>query len=163
LLSKLEKIGKAFEDALLVLILGSMILLAAVQIFLRNFFDIGFIWTDELLRVLVLWIAVAGAVAASRKDRHISIAILDRYVPATATRWVEVFLDGFTAAVCGLIAWHSALFVYSAYEYGDTLLGDFPAWILQAVMPVGFSLIFWRYLVFITRGIRGVKRVEPVQ
>ena len=67
---RLEKTGKALEDGLLVLIVTVMILLAAMQIFLRNFFDIGFLWTDELLRLLVLWLAVAGAVAASRKDRQ---------------------------------------------------------------------------------------------
>jgi len=163
LLSRLEKAGKAFEDGLLVLILGSMILLAATQIILRNFFDIGFSWTDELLRMLVLWLAVAGAVAASRKDRHISIALLDRYVPPSATRWVEFFLDLFTAGVCGLICWHSTTFVWSGYQYGDTLLGDIPAWILQMVLPIGFGLICWRYLIFATRGALGKQRAEPVR
>ena len=54
ILSALEKAGKALEDAVLVLILSAMIALAAGQIFLRNLFDIGFFWSDELLRLLVL-------------------------------------------------------------------------------------------------------------
>jgi len=28
------------------------------------------------------------------------------------------------------------------------LLGDIPAWLLQAVLPVGFALIAWRYFRF---------------
>jgi TRAP-type C4-dicarboxylate transport system permease small subunit len=73
-----DKTGRLLEDAVLVSILSGMILLAAGQILLRNVFDVGFIWTDELLRMLVLWIALAGAVAASRADKQINIAVLDR-------------------------------------------------------------------------------------
>ena len=43
---RLEAAGRMAEDAVLVVILTSMILLAAGQIVLRNFFDIGFIWGD---------------------------------------------------------------------------------------------------------------------
>ena len=77
-LERLERFGRVAEDALLVLILSSMILLAAGQIVLRNVLDIGFIWGDEALRLMVLWLAVAGAVAASRTDKHINIDVLDR-------------------------------------------------------------------------------------
>ena len=63
-LNRLERIGKALEDAIMVILLAGMILLAAGQIILRNVFDLGFIWTDELLRLLVLWLAVAGGVEA---------------------------------------------------------------------------------------------------
>lgn len=159
--NRLEKAGKAFEDALLVVILGGMVLLAAAQIVLRNFFDIGFIWSDELLRLLVLWLAVAGAVAASRKDRHISIAVLDRFLPASVNRFVRVMLDLFSAAVCAIIAWHSLKFVMGSYEYDDRLLGNVPAWVLQSVMPAGFALIAWRYSVFALRGVAGKQRAEP--
>jgi TRAP-type C4-dicarboxylate transport system permease small subunit len=162
-LNRLENAGKAFENALLVIILGSMILLAATQIILRNFFDFGFIWSDELLRMLVLWLAVAGAVAASRKDRHISIALLDRFLPPPMLRLSNIILDLFTASVCGLIAWHGAAFVRDGYAYGDTLLGNVPAWIPQLILPVGFALISWRYLVFATRGIIGKQRAERAQ
>lgn len=163
MIQRLEKAGKAFEDALLVLVLGAMILLAAAQIVLRNFFDIGFIWTDELLRLLVLWLAVAGAVAASRKDRHISIAVLDRFLPDKAARIVRIVLDVFSSTVCALIAWHSLRFVMGSYEYDDRLLGDVPAWILQSILPAGFALITWRYLLFALRGILGRQRAEPVR
>ncbi len=157
-LGRLEKAGKALEDAILVLILSSMIALAGGQILLRNLFDIGFFWSDELLRLLVLWLAVAGAVAASRKDRHISIAVLDRFLSATQQRFNKIFLDSFTAVICALIAWHSASFVRTSFEFGDTMLGDVPAWLPQVVLPVGFALISWRYALFALRGILGAGR-----
>jgi TRAP-type C4-dicarboxylate transport system permease small subunit len=48
------------EDALLVVLLSTMIVLAGTQIILRNFLDSGFVWIDPLLRVLVLWLGLLG-------------------------------------------------------------------------------------------------------
>ena len=123
-------------------------LVAAGQIVLRNFFDIGFIWVDESLRLLVLWLAVAGAVAASRSDRHINIAVLDRFLSGRWKAAKDLLVHGFTAGIAAVVAWHGALFVLTSREFGDLLLGGVPAWWLQAVLPVGFGLIAWRYVVF---------------
>jgi TRAP-type C4-dicarboxylate transport system permease small subunit len=151
ILSRLEKVGKAGENAILVVILSGMILLAAGQIVLRNFFDIGFIWADELLRLMVLWIAVAGAVAASRSDKHINIAILDRFLVGRSAQAVRCIVHLFTAGVSTIVCYHSVAFVRTSHEFGDVLLGGIPAWMLQAILPIGFGLIAWRYAVFALR------------
>jgi TRAP-type C4-dicarboxylate transport system permease small subunit len=144
-----DRLGRALETGLLVLILGSMILLAFAQIVLRNFADIGFLWGDELLRMLVLWVALAGAVAASRSDKHINIAVLDRFLPPRLKSLVQLLAHLFTAAICAVVAWFSFQFVLTSKEYEDLILGDVPAWILQSILPIGFGLISWRYSLFV--------------
>ncbi len=153
LFSRLDRWGRAGEDAVLVAILTGMVLLAAGQIVLRNFLNVGFIWGDELLRLMVLWIAVAGAVAASRNDKHINIAILDRFLPGRLKIASRIVIDLFTSVICGVVAWYSLLFVRTSHEFGDLLLGGVPAWILQAVLPVGFGLICYRYGLFTIKGV----------
>jgi TRAP-type C4-dicarboxylate transport system permease small subunit len=148
LLGKLEKAGTLAEDAVLLVILISMILLAGAQIFLRNFFDYSLFWGDEMLRLMVLWLTVAGGLAASRMDKHISIEVLDRFMPAGMQLFTKILIDLFTAAICGLFSWHSARFVRGSYEFGDTLLRDTPAWMLQIILPVGFGLMAYRHLVY---------------
>jgi len=157
-LKRLEAAGRWVEDAVLVLILTGMIVIAAGQIVLRNFFNVGFIWGDELLRLLVLWIAVAGAVAASRTNKHINIAILDRFLPGHMMRVVNVLIHGFTAVVSGLVAWYGLEFVQMSREFGDELLGGVPAWLLQSVLPLGFALIAYRYALFAVTGLAGLLR-----
>ena len=157
---KLEKAGTYAEDMVLLIILIGMILLASAQIFLRNFFDTSLFWGDEMLRLMVLWLTVAGGLAASRMNKHISIAVLDRFLPDGMQAVIKVFIDLFTAAVCGLFSWHSARFVMGSYEFGDTLLKNTPAWMLQIILPVGFGLMAYRHLVLATKHLFGL--VNPV-
>ena len=69
LLSRLDRLGQLLENIALVVMLGGMILLAFGQIILRNFLDTGFIWIDPLLRVMVLWIGMIGALAVKAARR----------------------------------------------------------------------------------------------
>lgn len=145
---RLRRICTVCEDTLLALMLFGMIGLGALQIVQRNFFDSSFVWTDELLRLLVLWIAMAGAVAASRDDRHIVIDLLSRFLSDRHALSVRSILDLFTLSICALLAWHSGRFVYGEWEYGATLLGGLPAWPFQAVIPIAFAIIAYRYTLF---------------
>ena len=148
-LTNLGKAGVAVENSLLVLLLLGMIGLSASQIVLRNFFDIGFFWTDELLRLLVLWIAVVGAVAASRTDKHISINLVENFLSERSQQWVKLLTHIFSAAICGAVTWVSIQFVLTSKAYQDLLLGGVPAWWLQLILPVGFGLICYRYVLFL--------------
>lgn len=146
---RLRRICTICEDSLLAVILLSMIGLGALQIVQRNVFGTSFIWTDELLRLLVLWIAMAGAVAASRDDRHIIIDLLSRFLDEKYALIVRTVIDLFTVAVCALLAWHTARFVYGEREFGATLLDGLPAWPFEAVIPVAFAIITYRYTLFL--------------
>lgn len=136
---------------MLMFILVGMVLLAGTQILLRNFFDYSLFWGDEMLRLMVLWLTVAGGLAASRVGRHISLEVLDRFLPARLQLATQIIIDLFTAAVCALFSWHSALFVISSYQFGDTLMNNTPAWMLQVVLPVGFGLMAYRHLVWVIK------------
>ena len=146
-MTSLIKLTHRFEDSLLLLLLFSMVLLAAGQIILRNFFDFGFIWVDPLLRLLVLWTGLIGATVASRDNRHIRIDLLSRYLSRHAHLVIQFFVGLFTAFICAVIAWHGARWVL--LDYQDQLPGfeNLPAWILEIIIPVAFGLIALRYLI----------------
>lgn len=155
-LARADRAGQFVENVALVAVLTAMILLAAAQIFLRNFLDSGFAWADEALRLMVLWVAMLGAVAASRDNRHISIDALSRILPPAPRAWAAIIVRAFTSAVALLIAWYSLEFVAESREFGDRLLDDLPAWWFQAILPVGFLLIGYRYAIWFLRALRDV-------
>jgi len=61
-----ERWGEWVENALLFVLLSGLILLASSQIFLRNILSMGFPWADGVIRLMVLWLGLAGGIAASR-------------------------------------------------------------------------------------------------
>ena len=89
----------AAEDALLIGLLGSMILIGASQIFMRNVLGEGLGWADESQRLLVLWIGMLGAMAASRNGRQLRIDLVSRYLQGLPRRLIESLADLLTAAV----------------------------------------------------------------
>ena len=135
------------EDGFLVSALISMLMLAVVQICLRNFYDSGLLWAESFLRILVLWIAMLGAMVATRESNHISIDAFSRYLGPTLRKLVQMVTNLFSAAVCGVVAYYSFIFVGFEYEEGRIAFADVPTWICQSIIPVGFSVMSVRFLI----------------
>jgi TRAP-type C4-dicarboxylate transport system permease small subunit len=151
MLEKAEKIGRYLENAVLSVLLLSMIGLGAAQILLRWSGEGSFAWGDEAIRLMVLWIALVAGIAAAREDRHIAIDVLSRFLQSRTQAAVSIVIDLFTALVCVVLAWFSLGMVRFAIEDGDILLGGLPAWWFQIILPVGFALIAYRYVIWILR------------
>lgn len=150
LLARLDRVGRRLEDIALVLLLCGMMLLAVGQIVLREVFSTGFVWADELVKLMLLWLAMVGSIAASRDDRHIRIDALSHLFPPLAIRITRLIVDSFAAAVCAVIAWHAYRYIRLVdIEFGDTVLLDTPAWIAHAIVPLAFLLVSYRFVVLV--------------
>lgn len=145
-LVRAEKLGRGLENALLIVLFAGLSTLAFAQIVLRNVFSIGLPWADGIIRLAVLWLAVIAAIAASRDGKHIAINLAERLLPNRLRRPVEALMDLFTGSVAALLAWHSWSFVRDSRAFEDVLLGTWPAWIFQSILPIGFALVCYRYL-----------------
>ena len=147
LFERLDKAGTALETIMLVSMLTAMMLVAVSQILLREVFGTGLGWADELVRLMVLWLALVGSIAACRENRHIRIDALSHVLPEVAVNVIRVLVDVFAAVVCGIIAVQAWRYLQIEIEYEDTVLVNTPAWIAHSVMPVAFALISYRFLV----------------
>ncbi len=140
------RIINRLEDGFLVSMLFVMVVLAIAQIIYRNVFGEGIVWIDPLLRVLVLWVAIGGAMVATRTNNHIRIDYFTRYFSKSVLQYVQRAVYLFSAGICGLISWHAARFVQLDYEYQTIAFANVPAWFTELVIPVGFLLMSLRYL-----------------
>ena len=161
IVKRLEAAGRLAEDTLLVATLMGMLVMAVGQIVLRNLFDTGFVWSDELLRLMLLWLAITGAVAASRENKHIKIDVLSRFLPLRLQAVGEILIALFAAAVCGVITWHALRFVADSRQFGDLLLTNTPAWYFQSILPLGFALITYRYSLLALRNALAILQRSP--
>ena len=133
------------EDALLFILLSVMLVLAGLQILLRNFFDAGIIWADPLLRVMVLWLGLIGATVATRDNKHIRIDLLSRFLSRNTHRLIQVFIGQISAWTCLVIAWFGFTWVWFDYVDGFEGVAGIPAWMLEIIVPLSFALIGLRY------------------
>ena len=102
-------------------------------------------------RVLVLWVTFVGATVASRNDDHIRMDLLTRFVRPGAEAALRRFRSLFTSIVAGVFHWYSLQFVLLDYEDGIIAFASVPAWVCEAVMPVGAAVICLRYLLHSVR------------
>jgi len=161
-LERLERFGRAAEDGALVLLLGSMVIIAVLQIVLRQFFDSGIGWADELIKIIVLWLAMVGSIAAARDNRHIRIDVLSHVLPLKLVALTRVLVDLFAAGVCAVIAWQAWRYLQLEIEWQETVLIDTPAWTVHAIVPLAFLLISYRFLVSSARTLFEVFRGDPI-
>lgn len=139
------------ESGLLALLLTTMIGVAAYQVIARNLFDSGLLWGDGLVRVLVLWVTLLGGMVASRNDEHIRLDLVARFLDERSRRWVRRLASAFTVVICGLFAYHSARFVWIDYDAGITAFAGVPAWVCEAIMPIGAGVMGLRYLLHVAK------------
>ncbi|MFO8082760.1 MAG: TRAP transporter small permease [Desulfobacterales bacterium] len=145
--SKIQRWLYRIEDAVLVGLLTLMILLATIQIFLRNFMDFGLVWGDIMVRILVLWVGLIGAMAASRKGDHIKIDLISKYLTTRSSWIIKAVTDFFTAVVCLIVVLYSIKLIRFEYIDANMAFGNIPVWICQMIIPCSFLVMALRYTV----------------
>jgi TRAP-type C4-dicarboxylate transport system permease small subunit len=133
------------------LILVGMVCLAFLQIVLRNVFGIGLIWIEPLVRQMLLWIALAGAMVATRDHNHITVDAVSRFLPPGRIKFASGLLcDTFAAIVCSLLTYSTFLVFYR--EFQDPLLGNImpglPHWASLLALPIAFGVMTLRFVRF---------------
>lgn len=151
-MSFIRRVGKAFhglELFLLVLIPIAAVVLAVVQIILRNAFETSLPWVDPLVRISVLWIGLLGAMIATRHSEHICIDVASHYLSVKWKRVSTMFVSLLASCVCGVMAYHSWRFVIEEKIYESVVYGDIPSWPFQAILPVAFAVMSFRFIILL--------------
>lgn len=148
-LDKLERMGRAAEDLALVVLLGAMIGVSVFQIANRQLLGGAFTlaWADEFVKIVVLWLAMVGSIAAARDNKHIRIDLITHILSGRIISVIKLVVDAFAAVVCAVIGWHAYRLIREEISWGDTIFTDVPLWILHAIVPIAFVLISYRFVV----------------
>ena len=135
------------EDLLLALLLGGLLALALAQIGLRVFFSSGIEWAEPVERMGVLWLALMGALGATRERRHIAIDALPRLLPPKLHRAAWALTQLATAGICVVLAWTGWGMLEMEREAPTLFVAGISSWIPMIVFPAGFALMALRFVV----------------
>ena len=139
--------GDRIERFVLAVLVTGMVLLASVQIVLRNVWHTGLNWAEPLLGMALLWLTMLGALAAAGLGRHLAIDLAAALLPRRWTAWLTRATSIFAAVVCGLLAWAAGRYVGFQREMDITMLLGLPVWKHYMVIPVVFWLMAFRFAV----------------
>ena len=144
------------ERAILCLLLASMILLACLQIILRTFFASGLIWADPLLRYLVLWCGLLGAVSATSQGKHIALDITGNHLPKSIEPWITFITHLFCILASGGLTWAGWRFLRGEIEFGGAGLLSLPLWFWNSIFPIAFGLITLKYILLLVMQLKSL-------
>lgn len=146
------------EGGFIVALLSAMAGLTFTQVLLRNLHTyvhmrqallfLGQIdWAEPLARLTVLWVTFLGASVLTGDNRHIKIDFLSAILPSKWLPLRELIICVATAVVCGFMFKASLDYVSVEYHSGATLFLAIPSWVSQLILPVGFLLLLFKFVV----------------
>jgi TRAP-type transport system small permease protein len=97
------------------------------------------IWTDELSRFLMVWLAVFGWIVASRKRIHVRIRFFQDRLPEQAHKATELAIQSAMTLFGALVTAYSVGLIGKNYELEATSLPISMAW-MYAPMVLGGAI-----------------------
>ena len=156
MLKWIDRILASMEGWLIILFLGLMVTLTFLQVLLRGLFThahlqwaniiMGHVdWTEPMVRLFVLWLTFLGASLLTGENKHIKIDLMSTLLPKRLRPFREVILSLACVIVMAFMVKASFGYISIEMEFGGEMFLSIPTWVGQLVLPVGFSLILFRF------------------
>ncbi len=158
ILRSIDKVLARIECWLIILSLSLMVVLTFIHIILRNIYMhahfqwanslLGQIdWTEPFVRMLVLWVTFLGASLLTSDNKHIRIDLMPSLLPPEWLNLREILLSMACVLISILMLKSSIDYIRIDIAFGGRMFLGLPAWIGQLVIPAGFSVILFRFLI----------------
>jgi TRAP-type C4-dicarboxylate transport system permease small subunit len=114
-------------------------------------------WPD-VNRLLVLWICMVGGSLATQRNEHIKVDFFSKIHSGGLRRPIGLLISFSGTIVSGLLIYFSINFLRMEYELGETLVAiPIPLWYIQIIIPIGFLVISYRFLILFLEALTGAK------
>ena len=94
-------------------------------------------WTDELARLLMVWLAMVGWVISTRRRAHVRIRYVQDLLPAPLWRGTEVLIQAGLLTLGLLAAWYGVGLIDRNLDLEATSMPVSIAWFYVPLVPAG--------------------------
>ena len=139
------------------LVLAALIITEAVLV--RKLFGASTIWQIEASVFLLIFTVFVGAAFVQKNDHHLNVDLVIIHLSARTrekTLIVVSILSCILALLLACYAWPMWWDACIHNEHSESLWGP-PMWIPYLFLPLGMTLLFLQYIVFIYRKIKALK------
>lgn len=86
---------------------ATVVTLTIAQIFFRFVLDSPLVWSEELVRILVVWMTFLGAAVICWDGRHLSVDVAFVRLPPRLRRGLRVFNTAVALVFLAVLVWYS--------------------------------------------------------
>ena len=140
-------VGRGVEDGLAATVLLAMAALPVLEFAARAILGAGIPGAIATVQNLTLWIAMLGALIASREGRHLGLSTAMLHMPPALGACAGAFAAAVSAAVAAGLFWAGLQFVLAETASPTQIGGWLPIWVAEAILPVGFAIIAIKFVV----------------
>ena len=135
----LRKIANKVVDWTMVVMFFTIFLVVLVQIWCRYVVNSPLVWTEELSRMMFIWVSLLGWVLATRHDTHIRIGFIQERLPAPIQKFLTVLFKLCTIGFLLTLAWLGCRFAMATGR-GIVTLPQIPMKVVYFSLPVTAAL-----------------------
>jgi TRAP-type C4-dicarboxylate transport system permease small subunit len=145
---------------LIELVLAVAFILAVVLNFTnvigRYLFDFALLGSDEVQVFVMVAMTFLGAVVVTRRNRHLRMDVLVRYMPASLRLALRVAEQILLIVLAGFVVWQSYFYASQMLRLGRVSdMAGVPMWIPHGFVALGFALMLliavWRLVTIAAR------------
>ncbi len=134
-------------------------MLICMQVFYRYVLNSSLIWSEEVVRFLLLWTVMLGSAIATDKGAHIILNPLDEHLGPGGRRIRAAVAELCTIAFCSVLFWTGCQFIARTKNMTSSA-ADIPMYYVYLSMPVGAMLIAFFATIHILAGT--VHHIDPM-
>jgi TRAP-type C4-dicarboxylate transport system permease small subunit len=113
----------------------------------RYLFAMSLFGSEELARLLVVWLTFLASYLLVRRNGHICIDVVARLATDRSYRWMAAFAAFAGAITCAYLAWLGTFYARAIFASGQVMTTlDAPAGLYYLPVPVGSGLMALAFL-----------------
>ena len=135
--------------AALSLVAASVIVTEAVIV--RKIFGISTIWQTEASVFLLIFVVFTGAPFVQKSEHHLNVDLLIIHLTPRARELTIIVVSVISCILAGLVGWYAWPMWWETvanHQHSMSLWGP-PLWIPYLFLPLGMSILFLQYIVYI--------------
>jgi TRAP-type C4-dicarboxylate transport system permease small subunit len=144
---KIEKIINTWIPVLSGVMLILMVGITFLQIVLREFFNFGVGWTEEIPQCCQTWMVLLGSIWVTKNNRHLNTGLkLHQNLNQKQTSFIDSILALAIVIVAVVVAYQSAIFAFSKMGMGFLTLSWLKMGYVYIVLPIFMLTVIYYYL-----------------
>jgi TRAP-type C4-dicarboxylate transport system permease small subunit len=133
----------AWEDWTTLAVFWILAVVVFYQVFTRYVMNDAAGWTEEIARYLLIAVTFLGGAMSVRKNTHIQVDFVYRFLPRAAGRVMSSFVDAVRVAFFGYAVWLTWLLIGRIGTQRMAVV-ELPIGLVFGAMLIGFVLMFGR-------------------